>query len=84
MMEANPVTRPQECTLLDLVQSVINFAESDDEVVATVMYLVNSGRVRLCGTFAGTKIILPPSIHTFLTLDMASVVPLILRSLREV
>src|SRR5262245_42093921 len=45
-----------ESTLLELVQQVSKSALSDDEVVTLVAYLVNSGRVRLCGTFAGTKI----------------------------
>ena len=47
---------PSKYTLLDLVQTVSNFAISDDEVVATVAYLINSGKVRLCGNFAGAKI----------------------------
>jgi hypothetical protein len=46
-------------TLLDLIQAVSHFAVSDTEVVATVTYLVNSGKVRLCGNFAGAKIALP-------------------------
>jgi len=50
---------PSNCTLLDLVQAVSDFAASDDEIVATVAYLINSGTVRLCGTFAGAKIDLP-------------------------
>jgi hypothetical protein len=56
----------RECTLLELVQSVSSVAETDEEVVATVIYLINSGRVRLCGNFAGAKIALPSSINTFL------------------
>lgn len=43
-------------TLLDLVQTVSEFAANDEETVATVTYLVNSGRVRLCGNFAGARI----------------------------
>jgi hypothetical protein len=43
-------------TLLDLVQTINNYATSDDEVVATVAYLVNSGKVLLCGNFAGARI----------------------------
>jgi len=54
----------KECTLLELVQSVSEFALSDEEVVATVSYLINSGRVRLCGNFAGAKIALRPSLAT--------------------
>ena len=50
-------------TMLDVVQAVSEYAASDAEVVATVAYLINSGRVLLCGTFAGARIDLtiPPS-----------------------
>lgn len=53
---------PSKCTLLELVQAASHFAKSDDEVVATITYLINRGKVRLCGTFAGAKInlSLPP------------------------
>src|SRR5262245_57540063 len=50
-------------TLLDLVQSINAYAANDREVVATVAYLVNSGRVRLGGTFAGATIQLSPARH---------------------
>jgi hypothetical protein len=43
-------------TLLDVVQAVSEYTTSEEEVVATVAHLVNSGRVRLCGTFAGARI----------------------------
>lgn len=65
----------KESTLLDLVQSVMSVTKDDEEVVATIVYLINSGRVRLCGSFAGAKIALPRkmklraglrSAHTFL------------------
>jgi hypothetical protein len=55
----------QESTLLDLVQSVMSVTNSDEETVATIVYLINSGRVRLCGTFAGAKITLPPAVKPF-------------------
>jgi hypothetical protein len=42
-------------TLLDLVTSVSGSARSEAELIATVVHLVNSGAVRLCGTFAGTR-----------------------------
>ena len=45
-----------KATLLDLVQAVSDYATSVDEVVATVAYLVNSGKVLLCGNFVGAKI----------------------------
>jgi hypothetical protein len=57
------MTLHRESTLLDLIQAVSDSAQNDDEVVATVAYLINSGRVRLCGTFAGAKIALRPSLR---------------------
>jgi hypothetical protein len=42
-------------TLLDLVQAVSQFARTDAEVVATVVYLVNSGKVTLGGNFRGAR-----------------------------
>ena len=50
---------PINCTLLDLVQQVNETTDNDNEAVATIVYMINSGRVRLCGTFAGAKIRLP-------------------------
>lgn len=43
-------------TLLDLVQSVSEAASSDAEVVATVMHMLRTGRVRLCGSFRSEPI----------------------------
>lgn len=45
----------RESTLLDLVNAVANHARNDAELIATVVYLVNSGAVRLCGTFKGSR-----------------------------
>jgi hypothetical protein len=42
-------------TMLDLVNAVAEHACSDAEIVATVVYLINSGTVRLCGTFEGVS-----------------------------
>ena len=61
------MTLPHKCTLLELIQVVNESAQNDDEVVATVAYLINSGRVRLCGTFAGAKVALRPSLSDLLT-----------------
>jgi hypothetical protein len=52
-VEAYGEVLPTSCTLLELVLSVNNYTTSDVETVAVVTYLINSGRVRLCGTFAG-------------------------------
>jgi len=46
---------PQDMTLLELVKAVSDHARSEAEVIATVVYLVNSGQVRLCGNFKGTR-----------------------------
>ena len=42
-------------TLLDLVTEVARYARSEQEVIATVAYLVNSDRARLCGNFKGAR-----------------------------
>ena len=42
-------------TLLDLLNAVSEQARSEAEVIATVVYLVNSGQVRLSGTFMGAR-----------------------------
>jgi hypothetical protein len=44
-----------DVTLLDLVRTVSGYAHSEAEVIATVVHLVNSGAVRLCGNFRGTR-----------------------------
>ena len=54
---------PNRSTLLDLVQAVTVYATSDAEIVATVAYLINTGQVRLCGTFAGARIDLSTGTH---------------------
>jgi hypothetical protein len=43
-------------TLLALIQAVSEVAASDQETLATVADLLNSGRVRLCGDAAGAMI----------------------------
>jgi hypothetical protein len=42
---------PLRVTLLELVGAVCDVTESDAEVVATVLYMLETGRVRLCGSF---------------------------------
>jgi hypothetical protein len=44
-----------ERTLLELVEAVSDHAETDTEVVATVVHLVNSDQVQLCGNFRGAR-----------------------------
>ncbi|MDG2307581.1 MAG: hypothetical protein P8R42_23590 [Candidatus Binatia bacterium] len=42
-------------TMLDLVTAVSEDASSEAELLATVVYMVNSGRVRLGGNFRGCQ-----------------------------
>jgi len=42
-------------TLLDLVDAVAEYARCDAELIATIVYMVNRGHVRLCGTFKGSR-----------------------------
>jgi len=42
-------------TLLDLVNAVAEYSRSDAELIATVVYMVNEGHVRLCGNFKGCR-----------------------------
>jgi len=46
---------PVESTLLDLVRAVTEQTADDREVVATVLHLLRSGRVRLAGNFRGHR-----------------------------
>jgi hypothetical protein len=51
---AHETTRPDQ-TLLDLVTAVLRHSQSERELIATVVRLVNSGEVRLCGIFKGAR-----------------------------
>lgn len=44
-----------QSTLLDLVTVVSKTTRTEAELIAVVAYLVNSGRVRLCGSFSGAR-----------------------------
>ncbi len=48
--------RTHRTTMLSLVRVVQDYAESDEEAVAIIAELLNSGRVVLIGTFAGQRI----------------------------
>jgi hypothetical protein len=47
---------PHETTLLELVRAVSEVTPDDREVVATVLHLLGSGRVVLCGNFRGERL----------------------------
>ena len=42
---------PGSYTLLELVEAIADVTEDDREIVATVIHLLASGQVRLCGNF---------------------------------
>jgi hypothetical protein len=44
----------RHCTLLELIEKIQDTQPGDDEVVATIARLIESGRVVLCGTLAST------------------------------
>ena len=53
---APPKDEVVETTLLDLVQTLGELTPDDREVVATVIEMLHSGRVRLIGNFRGQRI----------------------------
>ena len=50
------MTTQSTSTLLELVRAVNSYTADNQEVVATVTYLVNSGKIRLGGIFAEAHI----------------------------
>ena len=44
---------PERVTLLELVDAICEVTDDDKEVVATVISMLRSGRVELCGNFRG-------------------------------
>ena len=51
--------QPEEkraATLLELVSAICETTEDDQEVVSTVLHLLETGRVRLSGTFRGRPV----------------------------
>ena len=50
-LESLEASQPETLTLLDLVAAVADSTHSEEEVVATVHHLLDSGRVTLVGNF---------------------------------
>ena len=60
-MSAAPSTAAVEnpvpsTTLLELVQTILEETDDDREVVATVVQLIRTGKVRLCGNFRDNQL----------------------------
>ena len=51
-----PTEETQAMTLLELIEAVSEVSETEQEVLATVTYMLNSGRVRLSGNFRDTPV----------------------------
>ena len=46
----------RDVTLLELVTAVTEHTRTEGKAIATIVHMVNSGAVRLCGTFSGAYI----------------------------
>ncbi len=55
-IRALPPETSLEVTLLELVGAVSDECETEAEVVATVLYILGSGRARLRGSFRNTSL----------------------------
>ena len=53
-IQTNPSDEPQRVTLLELIEAVSEVSESEREILATVTYMLTSGRIRLSGSFRDT------------------------------
>ena len=50
-------------TLRELVTAVSDFAQSENEVVATVIHMINSGQVKLRGYLDGARVDYATTAH---------------------
>ena len=50
-LETVEAAHPETLTLLDLVAAVADAADTDEEVVATIQHLIETGKVTLVGNF---------------------------------
>ncbi len=50
-----PASEPMSVTLLEVVRAVGDVTDNDHEVVATVLHLLVSGKIRLRGNFRGSS-----------------------------
>lgn len=50
-LESAESASPETLTLLDLVAAIADEAETEEEVIATIQHLIQTGKVRLVGNF---------------------------------
>jgi hypothetical protein len=46
----------RDVTMLELITAVIEHTRTEGEAISIIVHMVNSGAVRLCGTFSGACI----------------------------
>jgi len=46
----------RDVTMLELVTAVTEHTRTEGEAIATIVQMINSGAVRLCGNFSGARI----------------------------
>lgn len=63
--------KPVECTLFDLIKSVNQYTDDDQEATAVVAEMINSGTVCLSGKFAGATIDLSPAHSDCLDISLS-------------
>lgn len=54
--ESTPKRVRVQTTLLELVRVISEVTDDDAEVVGTILHMLRSGRVELCGTFKNEPI----------------------------
>ena len=54
--DASAEQNPQPVTLLELIKAVSDVSGSEQQVIATVTYMLNTGRVQLAGSFRDTPV----------------------------
>ena len=54
-IEPTITDEPLRVTLLELVEAISDVTNSDAEVVATVIHMIETGRVRLSGSFRDSR-----------------------------
>ena len=45
----------RDVTMLELVNAVTEYTRTEGEAIVTIVHMINSGEVRLCGTFSGAS-----------------------------
>ena len=51
-----PEAAPRETTLLEVVRVLGEITTDEHEIVATVVWMLRSGRIKLCGNFRDCRI----------------------------